>query len=217
MTEISPAILTNDVSDFRKKYAELFALSHEFTKLHIDFMDDEFVKGRTLMPADLSFLKASLFTLIAHFMTFTPEKYFKDAQKFGFSYVLFHLEAVKEDHVQDVVNFGKHLGLKVGLVLNPETPLHKAGKWLTKVDMIQLMGIHPGAQGRQFMPEILGKVKELRQLTKNVILCIDGGVKVGVAKQLAHEGANILVAGSAIVLSPNPKAAIEELKKDIEA
>lgn len=217
MTELSPAILTNDISDFRLKYAQFFALSQYFSKLHVDFIDDLFIHNKTVMPADLMFLRSSPLTLVAHFMTLTPEKYFEDAKNAGFKWVLFHLEAFKNDsEIDPVIEIAKSLGLKPGLVINPETPLHMAGKFLKKVDMIQLMGIQPGFQGRPFMVSTIQKILELRALSKNVIIAVDGGVKVGIAGQCARAGADILVAGSAILKSEDEEMAIETLKADIE-
>lgn len=217
MTEITPSILTNDISDFRKKYAELFALSHYFTKLHVDFADGKFVDAKTVMPVDLGFLKSSPLTLIAHLMTLAPQKYFQDAKNIGFKWVIFHLEAFKKDaEIDEAIAKARDLGLKVGLALNPETPLHFAGRFLTKVDMIQLMGIHPGAQGRSFLVTVIEKIMELRSLSKNVIISVDGGVKIGIARQCVKAGADILVAGSAILRSEDEEMAIEALKADIE-
>lgn len=217
MTELSPAILTNDISDFRLRYAKLFALSHYFTKLHIDFIDDEFIHNKTVMPADLKFLRTSPLTLVAHFMTLTPEKYFEDAKDAGFKWVMFHLEAFKRDsEIDPVIEKARNLGLKPGLVINPETPLHMAGKFLLKIDLIQLMGIQPGFQGRPFMLSTIGKIAELRALSKNVIIVVDGGIRVGIARQCAKAGADILVAGSAILKSEDEQLAIEALKADIE-
>src|SRR5437879_2811753 len=93
MTEISPAILTNDLSDFRKKYAELFALSPHFKKLHVDFGDGVFVPTQTVMPKDLLFLKASPLKLVAHFMAYHPEKYLRAAEAASFKYAFVHFEA----------------------------------------------------------------------------------------------------------------------------
>ena len=217
MVEISPAILTNDISDFRKKYAELFALHDHFHMLHVDFGDGVFVDSQTVMPKDLLFLANSPLTLTAHFMTYHPANYLRAAEAAGFKYALVHFEAFLHKHqLDETLMFGEHLGLKMGLVLNPETPLHAAAKYIQKIDLVQLMAIHPGRQGLQFMPQTLQRVKELRMLRKNVIICVDGGVKVGVAKQLAQAGANILVAGSAILKSENESEAIKSLKRDTE-
>jgi ribulose-phosphate 3-epimerase len=217
MIEISPAILTNDVSDFRKKYAELFGLSHYFTKLHVDFIDDKFIHNKTVMPSDLGFLKSSPLILVAHFMTLEPQKYFEEAKAAGFKWVIFHLEAFQDDsEIDSVIAKAKKLDLRAGLAINAETPLHAAGKFIQKFEMIQLMGIHPGFQGRPFMSSTFDKIKELRSLSKSVIISVDGGVKVGVARQCAQAGANILVAGSAIGRSEDAEMAIEALKADIE-
>jgi ribulose-phosphate 3-epimerase len=212
-----PAILTNDVSDFRKKYSELFVLSHYFTKLHIDFADNEFVNNKTIMPADLSFLRNSPLTLMAHFMTYDPKQYFKDCAKAGFKFVFFHFEAFdNERQINETIKAAQDLGLTPGLAINPDTPLYKAAKLIQKMNLIQIMGIRPGFQGLEFMPSTISRIKELRALGKNAIICVDGGIKVGIAKQCAKAGADILIAGSAIVRSQNEETAIEALRSDVE-
>lgn len=217
MAEIVPAILTNDISDFRKKYAELFALSHYFTKIHIDFIDDVFIRNKTVMPKDLSFLKSSPLTLMAHFMTMSPHEYFQDAKEAGFSWVIVHFEAYKQEaEINEAIRLAHALQLKIGLAINPETPLFMSGKFLTKVDLVQLMGIHPGFQNRPFMPTTIEKIRELRALSKHVIISVDGGVKVGIARQCVKAGADILVAGSAILRSEDEEMAVEALQADIE-
>ncbi|MBI3952574.1 MAG: hypothetical protein HY336_01295 [Candidatus Doudnabacteria bacterium] len=216
MAEIIPAILTNDVFDFRKKYSDFFALSHYFSKLHVDFSDGEFVPSKTIVPRELSFLR-SPFTLIAHFMTYRPQIYFEQAKEVGFTYVLFHYEAFGKDaEIEEAINAAENLGLKIGLVLNPETPLYKAGKFIPKVDLVQLMGINPGFQGRAFITSTIEKIKELRTLTKDVIICVDGGVRVGIARACVKAGADYLVSGSAILRSEDKELALEALLADIE-
>ncbi len=217
MTEIVPAILSNDVSDFRKKYAELLALRHHFQKLHVDFADGEFVNNQTVPPRDLNFLKDSSLYLIAHFMTMDPEKYFIDAKKSGFNEVLFHFEVFSNsDDIESAISRATKLDLKPGIVINPETPLYKLGNLIAKVSVIQLMGIHPGFQGRTFMSETTGKIRELRALSKAVKIAVDGGIKVGIARQCAQAGADILVAGSAILKAYDEETAVEALNEDIK-
>lgn len=218
MIEIVPAIMSNDVSDFRLKYAELFALSQHFRILHVDFADGVFVATQTVMPKDLLFLKTSPLNLSAHFMTFHPQNYLRTAVEVGFKTALIHFEAFNDKkQLEETFLFGEHLGLKIGLVLNPETKLHSAVKFITRAALVQLMSIHPGGQGRQFMPETIEKVKELRALSKNVIIAVDGGIKIGIAKKLAQAGADILVAGSAILRAENEGEALEALEEDIKS
>jgi ribulose-phosphate 3-epimerase len=217
MAEIIPAILTNDVSDFRKKYAELFALGHYFKKLHIDFVDGEFLPHRTVMPDELPDMSNAPFELMAHFMAFEPAQYFKRCRELGFKWIIIHFEAFHlRTEIDDVIAAARKLGMKVGLAINPETKPYQIALFIKRVDMIQLMGVHPGAQGRPFEYETLEKIKELKKLTKSVIICVDGGAKQGTAKQIAEAGADWIIAGSAIVKSEHPKQAIEELVAEIK-
>lgn len=217
MTEIAPAILTNDLSDFRHKYAELFALSHHFKTLHIDFIDGEFLPNKTLLPADLEFLKSSPFLLTAHLMVKNPQQYFQGAKDSGFECVIFHFEVFKNpEEIKQAIEQAKSLGLKPGLALNPETPLRSLVDLPNQVGLVQLMGVHPGSQGQEFVPEVLDKVRQLRLLSKSVIISVDGGIKVGLAHKLVAAGADILVAGSAILKSEDEEKAIEALRADIE-
>jgi ribulose-phosphate 3-epimerase len=217
MSEIIPAILTNDISDFRKKYAELFALGHYFKKLHIDFVDGEYLPHKTVMPKDLPDMNHSPFELMAHFMAYDPNQYFLVCKDLGFKWVIIHYEAFHlKTEIDDAIDAARKLGLKVGLAINPETKPYKIALFIKRVDMIQLMGVHPGAQGRPFEYETLEKVRELKKLTKNVIICVDGGAKIGIAKQIAEAGADWIIAGSAIAKSEHPKQSIEELLAEIK-
>ncbi len=216
MAEIAPAILSNDISDFRKKYAELFALSHHFRQLHVDFIDGKFLPQKTLMPGELCRLKAP-FEFTAHFMTLNPKNYFALAKNEGYSTVLFHFEAFEnKQEILSTLDLAKTLGLRAGLVLNPETKLRDAAKFIPRFQIIQLMSVHPGSQGQEFIPETLDKIRELRSLTKSVIISVDGGIKVGIARRIAEAGANILVAGAAILKAEDEEASIEALEHDIK-
>jgi ribulose-phosphate 3-epimerase len=216
MSELVPAILTNDVGDFRKKHADLLALGHHFSKLHVDFIDGEFLPNKTIMPEDLKSF-TSPFQLMAHFMAYEPQKYFEATRKAGFAWALIHFEAF--DSVADILSailLGEEKGLGMGVVINPETPLHKAAKIISKVSLIQLMGIHPGAQGREFMPETLEKISEVKKLTRDIIVSVDGGVKLGIATKCQHAGADLIIIGSAILHSSHPKEALEAFKRELE-
>jgi ribulose-phosphate 3-epimerase len=216
MSEIIPAILTNDISDFRKKYAELFALGHYFNKLHVDFVDGDFLPHRTVMPDDLPKLTNAPFELMAHFMAYEPDQYFGHIKVLGFKWVIIHYEAFHlKTEIDDCIDAARKLGLKVGLAINPETKLYKIALFIKRVDMVQLMGVHPGAQGRPFEYEVLDKINELKKLTKSVIICVDGGAKIGIARQIAEAGGDWIIAGSAIAKSEHPKQTMEELVTDI--
>jgi ribulose-phosphate 3-epimerase len=217
MAELSPAILTNDVSDFRKQYAELLPLSQYYGKLHVDFADGRFVRTQTVLPADVAFLQSNRIPAMAHLMVQDPVRYFEDCRRAGFAYVLFHFEAfLTPDEIPAALSRADQLGLIAGLALGPDTTLTKIAKFIPQFKLIQIMSIQPGAQGREFILGTFDKVAELRSLSKSVIICVDGGIKVGIAGQLARAGADILVVGSAISRSEDEGLALEALKLDLE-
>ena len=216
MTEIIPAILTNDISDYKQKYAELFGLSAYFTKLHVDFIDGQFLPNKTIDVKDLIGFKSPL-TLIAHFMANDPKQYFEDTKKAGFSHVIFHFEAFENGNgIAETIARAKELDLKVGLAINPETHLYEAGKFLSKVEILQLMSVKPGAQGRPFDIATFDRIKEARKLLPSAIICVDGGIKVELVRGCVLAGANWLVAGSAIWQADNQKMAIQALEAESE-
>lgn len=217
MSEIIPAILTNDQSDFRHKYSLLFALGHFFRKLHVDFADGEFVRSRSVLPSELTgFLKASPFELCAHLMVENPGFYLKDLKMAGFSTAIFHLEALESLAAEAFISGALQLGLTPGIAINPETPLPKAGRYLKRVGKILLMGVHPGKQGRMFIPETLERIKEIRRLTRHVIIAVDGGIKPSIAKECARAGADEIIVGSAILHASNPRLAFELLTAEVK-
>jgi ribulose-phosphate 3-epimerase len=216
MAELVPAILTNDVSDFRKKHSDLLALGNLFSKLHIDFIDGEFLPNKTVLPDELTFLN-SPFQLMAHFMTHQPQKHFDAIRKIGFAWALIHFEAFNSaGEVLEAVNMGSEKGLGMGVVINPETPLHKMAAVIPAVKLVQIMGVHPGAQGRSFEEGTLDKIRELRSLTRECIISVDGGVKLGIATKCEQAGADLIVIGSAILNSSHPKEALEAFKRELE-
>ena len=215
MTEIVPSILTNDVSDFRKKYAELLPISHLFSKLHIDFADGMFVNSKTILPKDISFFKSSC-ALTAHLMVMHPEQYFTDLKKIGFLGVLFHLEAFENnDQIREALDHAWRLELKPGLVLNPETTIEKAFPFLMHSGMVQIMSVNPGLQGKEFIPETLNRIAAIHDQGRGTVIIVDGGIRVGIAQQCARAGANILVVGSGLSVSEDMAMAIEILQADV--
>lgn len=215
MAEIVPAILTNDVSDFRKIYAELFPLAHYFKKLHIDFIDGEYLPNKSLMPKDLVFLKTPL-ELMAHFMTYQPAQYLSEIKELGFKWAIFSYEAFKDDsELEQTLDRANKLWLYTGISLNPETPVSVINRLVKKVNLIQLMGIHPGAQGRTFEEDTISKIKELRMENFKLSISVDGGIKVGNAGRCVKAGAEYLIAGSSIMRSEDKGMAMEMLLADM--
>ena len=215
MAEIVPAILTNDVSDFRKIYAELFPLAHYFKQLHIDFIDGEYLPNKSLLPKDLTFFKTPL-ELMAHFMAYQPAQYLSEIKELGFKWSIFSYESFKDDtELEQTLDRANKLGFITGISLNPETPVSVITPLLKKVNLIQLMGIHPGAQGRTFDENTISKIKELSMSNIKLSISVDGGIKVGNAGRCVKAGAEYLIAGSSIMRSEDKGMAIELLLADM--
>lgn len=216
MAEIVPAILTNDQSDFRHKYSLLFALGHYFKKLHVDFADGEFVRSKTVEPRDVvNFLRSSPFELGAHLMMENPGKHLKDLKEAGFKAVIIHFEAMGALAAEAFIAGALELGLTPGMAINPETPLPKAARFIKTLNLIQLMGVHPGRQGRSFIPETLERIREIKRLAKHATVVVDGGIKPGIARECAKAGADLIIAGSSILKATNPRLAIEFLTAEV--
>jgi ribulose-phosphate 3-epimerase len=216
MAEIVPAILSNDPSDFRHKMSRLLPLSHYFNRVHIDFIDGEYLPQKTLIPQYLQFIKPP-YELIAHVMASKPGDYISPLAELGFRTIILQYEATPERTVLvPLLDRITKLGMGCGLAINPETPVHAVGGYLRMVSLIQVMSIQPGAQGRAFDPQSLEKIRELRKLKQDLTISVDGGIKVGIARDCVDAGANILVIGSGIWRSEDIKLAFETLLIDIE-
>jgi ribulose-phosphate 3-epimerase len=216
MPEIIPAILTNDIADFRKKYAELLPLSHHFKKLHVDFLDNDFLPGDTLDMSDFKGFVSHL-QMVAHLMVVNPKDYFAEAKNVGFYCVVFHFEVFEhQEDIDETINLARKLGLKVGIAIDPETDLYEMAKFIPKVDVVEILTVNPGAQGRQFLPECLNKVRELKKLTPKKIAAVDGGVSPANIRDCLESGADWLIVGSTLWKSTNLNATVNALKAEFD-
>ena len=109
--------------------------------------------------------------------------------------------------IQLIKSFGK----KVGVALNPSTPLDVIKYDLDNIDMVLIMTVNPGFGGQKFIPEMIQKIKDLRKINKNIDIEVDGGINDKTAKLVKEAGANVLVAGS-YIFSGNYKEKIDSLK-----
>ena len=123
-------------------------------------------------------------------------------------------------HLHRTIHSIKEQGVKAGAVLNPGTPLSMLEHILPDVDLILLMSVNPGFGGQAFIPQVVGKLANLRQLVSqqglNIELEIDGGVKLDNAHKIARAGADIMVAGSAVFGNPHPGEAVKEMRAVID-
>jgi ribulose-phosphate 3-epimerase len=185
--------------------------------LHVDIMDNHFVPNLSFGPDVVRALKASDVSvpLDVHLMIEPVDRMIEAFAKAGADLISFHPEACTD--VFASIALAKQLGVKVGLVLNPETSVDIITPYLHELDLILVMSVHPGFGGQSFLPDSLGKLQSLRKMIdtsdKETRLSIDGGINEDNIQSAALAGADTFVAGSAIFKSPDYKSAITSLRE----
>jgi ribulose-phosphate 3-epimerase len=208
MSQIVPAILTRDINDYERK---LRLFEKHSSRIHIDFADGKFVANKTLLPAEIANIRSTA-ELEAHLMVQDPLAHIPFCKQAGFAAVTFHFEATDSQIEQTGSEIHK-AGMQAGLALNPATPVEAVKNFLPVLDYISVMSVDPGLQGNPFLPEMLGKLSELKKISPNVILQIDGGIKLGKAKKAKEAGAQFIVVGSAITHQETEEKMIEIFKQ----
>ncbi len=209
--EIIPAILAKDEKEFRRKIESVAGLCDT---VQIDVMDGRFVDNVTWAePRRIDAMRLSI-AFEAHLMVLDPLSTLESWSAAGCSRVLLHVEAL-ENPVEALAQ-ARLYGMEVGLSLNPETPIEPLEEAIALCDVVQIMGVNPGRMGQPFQPVALEKVRTLRAKFPDLPIEVDGGVSVGIARQLAEAGVDRLVSGSAVFHSGAPAKAIEALRRDVE-
>lgn len=177
----------------------------------LDVMDQKFVPNSSLF-FDFKLPKTScLFE--AHLMIENPEDWIEKNWK-KVDTILIHYESCFNP--KNIINDVKNKGKKVGFVLNPETSIEKISSFIDDIDQVLIMTVNPGFYGSPFLPEILDKIKELRNLKSNIDIEVDGGITDKTIELVDKAGANLFVSGSFIMKSQNVKNSINILKKMLE-
>ena len=148
-----------------------------------------------------------------HLMIDKPEEVIGEWVRLGPKRVIVHIEAV--DDMEKLLNICRENSIEIGLALNPETPNAMIEPWINSVDLILFLGVHPGKGGQEFIPEVLEKIKSLRQNFPNVKIEIDGGVRKENIEELKNAGVDYFVVGSGILRASDIKGAFDELKEKI--
>ena len=205
---IAPSLLAADFSKLKEEISEIEKYGAEY--LHLDVMDGNYVPNISFgAPIISSIRKHSNLVFDVHLMVENPDMFIKDMVDVGADIITVHVEATK--HLNRTVQLIKSYGKKVGIALNPSTPLEMIKYDLKNIDMVLIMTVNPGFGGQKFIEDMTEKIRELRKINKDIDIEVDGGINAETAKKVKEAGANILVAGS-YVFSGNYKEKIESLK-----
>ncbi len=208
MIEIVPAVLEKTAEELKQRVKEV----EPFVKrVHIDIMDGKFVPNKTVQSEDMKDFKTNLIKE-AHLMVENNEKYVENFLNLGFDMIIVHYESCKD--IPGIIRKVKDRGKKIGLAINPPTPLSAIKNYLDDLDMVLIMTVNPGFSGQGFDPSVLPKIRELRSMKRDLDIEVDGGVKVGTVRLAADAGANIFASCSGIFKFEDKGKAVEMLKED---
>ena len=210
--QISPSILSADFSQLGNEIKKLEEGGADM--VHVDVMDGHYVPNLTIGPPVIKALRKHTKLLFdVHLMISPVHKYIEDFANAGADIITIHPEAT--DNLQDSIKKIKDLNKKVGVSLNPESKLELIENSLDQVDLVLIMSVNPGFGGQKFIPEVLEKVKKLKQLRTdgklNFDIEIDGGINFENSKSAIEAGVDILVSGTTIFKSNNG-----DIKKNID-
>lgn len=211
--KIAPSILAADFGNLANDCKKIDKSNADW--FHLDVMDGLFVPNISFgMPIVKSIRQMTKKPLDVHLMIVEPERYIDKFIEIGSDILTVHIEATsKMDHIIDKIN---HAQIKSGIAINPDTPISKLNDYISKVDLICLMGVHAGFGGQKFIEKTFDRLEELKNLinSKNssALIEIDGGVNENNFKKLKNLGADVLVAGSYVFNSSDYNSAIDLLK-----
>ncbi|MDA9177227.1 ribulose-phosphate 3-epimerase [Candidatus Pelagibacter sp.] len=210
--QISPSILSADFSQLGNEIKRLEEGGADL--IHVDVMDGHFVPNLTIGPPVIKALKKNCsIKFDVHLMISPVHKYIDAYADAGADIITIHPEAT--DDLSSSIKKIKDLGKKVGVSLNPETKVSVIKDHLNQIDLVLIMSVNPGFGGQKFMPEVLDKIKELKNIQKeqniDFDIEIDGGINFENSKMAIEAGANILVSGTTIFKSNNG-----DIKKNID-
>lgn len=210
MVKISASILSKRNLDTINELNQL-----DIDYFHIDVMDGEFVSNVTFSLDELNKFEGSFQKpLDVHLMVNNPDNYFETLKRLNTEYVTIHYEILKDEMILNKI---KDYGFKVGLSLNPQTPIESIYPYLQKIDLVLIMSVDPGYGGQPFLFNSLSRIKSLKEEINNqqvnVLVSIDGGINLINYQEISKYKPDLVVLGTSLIDSLQPNDLISKFRE----
>jgi ribulose-phosphate 3-epimerase len=199
MIKFVPSILAADFLQLGEQIKEVEKAGAD--RIQIDVMDGHFVPNISMgIPIVEAVRRGTFLPLEAHLMIEQPERYIEEFVRAGSDTIIIHQEV--SPHLNRTVQMVKHLGKKVGVALNPSTPVDMLEEIVEELDLVLIMTVNPGFGGQHFIESTLQKIRKMRHILKgrntHCELEVDGGIDINTAPLAVEVGADVLVVGTAV-------------------